>query len=448
MYAIVDIETTGGSAAYHKITEVAVIIHDGQKILEEWQSLINPERGIPAGITALTGISNEMVANAPKFYEVAKDIYQLLEKNIFVAHNVNFDYSFLKKEFHELGATLSFKKLCTVRLSRKIFPGLKSYSLGQLCDWLGIQIEDRHRAMGDAKATATLMERLVANDTKGHISDFLKGNTQEAALPPHLPKSVFDQLPEKTGVYYFHDQHGEVLYVGKAKDIKKRVRSHFSSSDVVYKQRMKDQIYDITYELCGDEMIAYLFESYEIKRLFPMYNRAQKFASAKYGLYHYEDGNGNQRLSIGKVAKGHLPLMSFTSFDRARNYLMNQVRKFELNPALCSLPASQSMYFGYTFKADGHAQTQHNERLAAAITSMKNDNGTYCLIGEGRTFSEGSVVLVEEGKYQGFGYYMKQDAFDTIEQVRDVIRLFPDNADVQRIIRQFTNERTLLTFDQ
>ena len=448
MYAIVDIETTGGSAAYHKITEVAIIIHDGQQIVKEWQSLINPECGVPSGIAALTGISNEMVANAPKFYEVAKEVYQLLENNIFVAHNVNFDYSFLKKEFQELGAVLNLKKLCTVRLSRKVFPGLKSYSLGRLCDSLGIHIENRHRAMGDAKATATLMGLLVKKDDKGYISSFLKRNTHEADLPPHLPKSVFDQLPETTGVYYFHGEHREVLYVGKAKDIKKRVRSHFSSSDVIYKQRMKDQVYDITYELCGDEMIAYLFESYEIKRLFPMYNKAQKFTSAKYGLYHYEDGNGNQRLSIGKVSKGHAPLVSFTSFDRARDYLIAQVKKFKLDPSLCSLPASQSMYFGYSFKVGDSQLTSHNERLIAAIDSMKNANSTYCLVGEGRTFGECSVVLVLEGKYQGFGYFMKEDAFENLEQVQQVIKPFPDNPDVQRIIHQFIGERTIFMLDQ
>ena len=304
MYAIVDIETTGGSAAFHKVTEVAILIHDGKRVVDEYQTLINPEKGIPIGITSLTGISNEMVADAPKFYEVAKDILEMLTGNIFVAHNVNFDYSFLKNEYKELGGNLNLNKLCTVRLSRKVLPGHKSYSLGRICDELGIENHARHRAMGDAKATAELMTMLIQNDTEEHIKKALKKNSKEADLPPYLPKTVFDALPDMTGVYYFHDEKGNVLYVGKANNIKKRIRSHFSSTDVVYKQGLKDKLYDITYEICGDEMIAFLLESFEIKRLFPVFNRAQKFPTGRYGLYHYEDGRGVHRLSIGKAGLG------------------------------------------------------------------------------------------------------------------------------------------------
>ena len=406
MYAIVDIETTGGSAAYHKITEVAILIHDGNQVVDEYQTLINPERGIPIGITSLTGISNEMVTEAPRFFEVAKDIYELLDGNVFVAHNVNFDYSFLKREFQELGGNLNLSKLCTVRLSRKILPGYKSYSLGTLCEQLGIENHARHRAMGDARATAELMTLLLETDNNGEIEKFLKRNSKEADLPPYLPKSVFEELPDTTGIYYFHDEHGKVIYVGKANNIKKRVRGHFASTDVVYKQGLKDKLYDISYEVCGDELIAFLLESYEIKRLFPMFNKAQKFPTGRYGLYHYEDGKGAQRLSIGKVSKGHQPLISFTSFDRARSYLIKVVKEHDLNPELCSLPASMMKYFGYSFKSlDSEEQNAQNQKLIEAIQSIKSDNQTYCLLGRGREYPEKSVVLVENGAYKGFGYY-------------------------------------------
>ncbi len=448
MYAIVDIETTGSSAAYHKITEVAILIHDGERIVDEFQSLINPEKGIPIGITSLTGISNEMVEHAPKFYEIAKEVYELLEGNIFVAHNVNFDYSFLKKEFQDLGGNLNLNKLCTVRLSRKIIPGHRSYSLGRLCEALGIENQARHRAMGDARATAELMTLLIQNDTEGHIEKSLKRNSKEADLPPYLPKKTFEELPESTGVYYFHDEHGKVIYVGKANNIKKRIRGHFASTDVVYKQGLKDKLYDITYEVCGDELIAFLLESYEIKRLFPMFNKAQKFPTSRYGLYHYEDGRGAQRLSIGKVAKGHLPLISFTSFDRARSYLIQIVKEFELNPELCSLPAGVMKYFGYSFKTPTKEKfEEENQKLLNAIQTIKDDSQTFCLMGNGRTFDEKSVVLVEEGAYQGFGYYEQDRSFDTIESVKEVITSYPDNPDVQRIINQFFDKRKSIVFN-
>lgn len=441
MYAIVDIETTGGSAAYHKITEIAILIHDGKRVVDEYQTLINPDRGIPIGITSLTGISNEMVADAPRFYEVAKDIFQLLEGNVFVAHNVNFDYSFIKKEFQDLGGNLNLKKLCTVRLSRKVLPGYKSYSLGRLCDELGIENQARHRAMGDARATALLLDILIENDEDDQIAKFLKRNSREADLPPYLPKKVFDDLPSGTGVYYFHDEHGKVLYVGKANDIKKRVRNHFSSTDVVYKQGLKDKLYDISYEICGDEMIAFLLESSEIKKHFPPFNKAQKFTTAKYGLYHYEDGAGNQRLSIGKASKGHIPLISFTSFDRARNYLITLVKTHELHPELCSLPAAMMKYFGYSFTASQKDQEEFNTRLFAALEAIKADSQTYCLLGKGRSYEERSVVLIEKGKYKGFGYYDDDQAFETVMAVRDIIQEFPDTPDVQRIINQFVEKR-------
>ncbi len=443
MYAIVDIETTGSSAAYGKITEIAILIHDGKRVVDEFQSLINPECGIPMGITSLTGISNEMVMNAPKFYEIAKEVYQLLEGNVFVAHNVNFDYSFIKKEFQELGGTFNLNKLCTVRLSRKIFPGLKSYSLGRLSEHFSIENSARHRAMGDARATAELMDLLLANDS-GQIDQFLKRNSKEADLPPNLAKEVFEELPELTGVYYFHDEHGKVLYVGKANSIKARIRNHFSATDVIYKQGLKDLIHSISFELCGDEMIAFLLESYEIKRLFPQFNKAQKYPSSKFGLYHYQDSRGFHRLSIGKVQRGHIPIRSFTSFDKARTFLIQFVKEHNLDPELCSLPASMMKYFGYSFKgSDEEALKQRFEKALELINDVKN---TYCLFGNGRTTGERSVVLIEEGVYKGFGFFDVNESEDSLEYIKDVIKTYPDNPEVHRIVNQYKEKREILTF--
>ena len=245
-----------------------------------------------------------MVKNAPRFSDVAERIFTLLQDNIFVAHNVNFDYSFIKHQLAGCGYELTSNKLCTVRLSRKIFPGLASYSLGKICGYLDIQIEDRHRAGGDAKATVALLEKLLENDRSDSIRKFLKKTSKEQSLPPNVPREHYERLPDLPGVYYFHDQRGKVVYVGKAKQIKKRVSSHFSNNSTSkQKQDFLRSIHKITYEVCGNELVALLLESHEIKRLWPEYNRSQKHYEPKFGIIHYTDQRGITRLAIQNLKK-------------------------------------------------------------------------------------------------------------------------------------------------
>ena len=274
MYAIVDIETTGGYASANGITEIAILIYDGKEILERFRTLINPEIPIPVYIQALTGINDEMVRSAPLFKDVAQLIFDLLHKRIFVAHNVNFDFSFLHYHLAAAGYHLQTKKLCTVRLSRKIIPGLASYSLGRLCKQIGIEIIDRHRASGDAEATAMLFSMLLNKDSDGHISRALNQRSKEQSLPPHLPKEDIYKLPSVPGIYYFHDNKAKVVYVGKAKDIRKRVSSHFlNNKPGRQKQEFLRDIHHITFQECGTELISFILEAVEIKRLWPSYNR-------------------------------------------------------------------------------------------------------------------------------------------------------------------------------
>jgi DNA polymerase-3 subunit epsilon len=202
-YTVVDIETTGNGYKGQKITEISIFVFDGKKVLDEYTTLVNPEQNIPAFITNLTGITNAMVRNAPKFYEVAKKIEEITKDTIFVAHNVNFDYNIIQAEFKSLGFDFKRKKLCTVRLTRKIVPGLKSYSLGNICVDENIPINGRHRAKGDAEATTELFRRLIERDDNFIINSFLNPRSRQATLPPLLEKIVVDNLPEKHGVYYF-----------------------------------------------------------------------------------------------------------------------------------------------------------------------------------------------------------------------------------------------------
>ncbi|HZX74260.1 MAG TPA: exonuclease domain-containing protein, partial [Cyclobacteriaceae bacterium] len=333
MYAIVDIETTGGYADNHRVTEVAIYHHDGIRITDYFHTLINPGRKIPYFITGLTGITSAMVEDAPAFEDVAQEIFERLKDRVFVAHNAHFDYSFLKKEFEEVGINWNSKKLCTVRLSRKIIPGLHSYGLGRLAESLGIRIPNRHRAGGDAEATAKIFEILLHRDDSGVIVKALKRNSGETILPPNLPREEFNKLPAKPGVYYFHDARGTVIYVGKAINIKKRIAGHFTGEAREWnRSNIRNEIHGISFELTGTELIALILEAQEIQRLWPKYNLAQKYKTEEWGVYDYEDRNGYLRFCVNTVTRGNKPLIAFTSKGDAWNFMWEKVKEYDLCP--------------------------------------------------------------------------------------------------------------------
>jgi DNA polymerase-3 subunit epsilon len=441
MYAIVDIETTGGSAAYHKITEIAIVIHDGQRVIDSFETLINPERPIPSGITALTGISDNMVEDAPLFSEVAAQILPLLENKIFVAHNVNFDYAFLKAEFNAIGIQFQRKKLCTVRLSRKIFQGLSSYSLGNLCNSLGIEIMNRHRAGGDAAATAVLLDLLLKKDLDGFIEYSLNKRSKEAMLPPNLPREQYDCLPEEAGVYYFHDKNGKVVYVGKAGNLKDRVSTHFSgATNTKNRQLFLNTICGVTYELCGNELISLLLENEEIKKHWPRYNRSYKAVTLNCGIYHYEDQLGFQRLSIGKAGKRDKPVLTFKSMQEATTFLLSKIKAYNLCLRLCGiiLPNECCTPDGAGWSCpvcNGNATAQtYNKKFQLAYTSFRETEKSFVIVGKGRVPGESTLVVVEQGRYLGFGYIQEEVPISTFRDFRDKVKYCYDNQDVQGII--------------
>jgi DNA polymerase III subunit epsilon len=248
MFAIVDIETTGGSPADNRIIEIAVIVHDGREITAEFQSLVNPGMPVPKFITVLTGISDQMVKDAPSFGEIAHEVLKLLGDKVFVAHNVNFDYSFLRREFARVNLSFNQRRACTIRLSRRLLPGLPSYSLGNLCRQVGIEIYNQHRAGGDARATARLLELLLEKDNCGAINEAIKKSSRELSLPPHLNRKDFDTLPNRAGIYRFHDSKGRIIYIGKAVNIKKRVAGHFAlGSESRSKLNFINEIVSVSY---------------------------------------------------------------------------------------------------------------------------------------------------------------------------------------------------------
>lgn len=449
MYAIVDIETTGGFAENHRITEIAIYHHDGMGVTGKYHTLINPGRSIPHYITGLTGITTEMVWDAPSFEQVAQSVFQQLDGKIFVAHNAHFDYSFLKKEFEQVGINWQSKKLCTVRLSRKIIPGLRSYSLGSLAESLGINILNRHRAGGDAEATTKIFDQLLRRDRDGYILKMLKRNSGETILPPNLPKEDFDRLPAKPGVYYFHDAHGHVIYVGKAINIKKRIAGHFTGDAREWsRSKIRNEIHHISFELTGNELIALILESQEIRRLWPKYNQAQKFRVEEWGVFDYEDRNGYLRFSVNVVARGSRPLIRFSSKGEVWNFLWEKVRDYKLCPKLSGLQVAKGLCFDYQ-SGECHGACmgiesvrKYNKRVEKAIRSFREDGETVAIVGRGRSMEENSLVLIEKGNYLGFGFIDREVSIVDFESARNYIRPSVETPTVQNLINSYlTNPR-------
>lgn len=444
MFAIVDIETTGGHAAAHGITEIAIVLHDGKGIVDQFTTLINPNQPIPYFIQSLTGITDAMVAKAPQFETVADEIFKRLNGAVFVAHNVNFDYSFVMHYLSKAGFDYQSKKLCTVRLARKIIPGLASYSLGKLCRQLDIEIQNRHRALGDAYATAQLLNLLLEKDKEGHITESLKKISKEHSIPPHLSADKLLHLPASPGVYYFYNQAGKVIYVGKAKNLKKRVNSHFSNNSTKkQKQDFIKDIHNISYEICGTELMAILLESTEIKRLWPAYNRSQKHYEPAFGIYDYEDQNGYIRLCIDKLKPQIQPLITFRLYADAVSYIHKIVGEFELCPKLCGAQDSRFPCVGLEKQmckgACEHLEqvADYNQRVQLLIDELMQLKPTYAVKQKGRNIDEQSYLLVEQGKFYGMGYVTNDTSIDTIEDLKEHLKPLKENFFTRQVITKY-----------
>ncbi|MFW5699609.1 MAG: exonuclease domain-containing protein [Bacteroidota bacterium] len=445
MYAIIDIETTGGSPVHEKITEIAIFIHDGIQVVDEFVTLINPEKYIPGHITGLTGITNEMVADAPKFYEVAKHIVELTEGKLFVAHNSSFDYNFIRNEFKTLGYNFFRKQLCTVKLSRKLIPARKSYSLGKLCAELNININGRHRAAGDAMATVKLFELLLKKNKT--IADSVLDEmtlVSTKGFHPDFDRKKIDALPEEPGIYYFHNDRGDIIYIGKSKNIRNRVMSHLLNKSTKKALEMKSNILDISVQKTGNELIALLEESEEIKKHRPLYNKAQRRAYFYYGLYSRFDKRGYLCFSLEKNSADHRkPITTFVNKTEARKIIHHFTEKLNLCQTLTGLDEGAAECFYYRLRqchgaCRGEEPTEdYNKRAIQLINALSMGNESFFIIDAGRHAEERSVVKVYNGKYIGYGFVDINEGISSLETLDECITPKTDNREVQGIIKQY-----------
>ena len=430
-FGIVDIETTGGSAAMNSITEIAIIIYDGQTILSTYQTLLKPDHCIPLHIQSLTGITNEMVADAPTFSSVASEINQLLKDKIFIAHNVHFDYSFILEALRKEGYQWKAQRLCTVRLARQFFKNLPSYSLGKLCHFLGIEINGRHRAFGDAQATVKLLERMRRQDLALFNQLLVKSTAKEQRLPTNISSDVIENIPFTVGVYLFKNASGKIIYVGKAVNLRKRVLSHLvGNKPDQRRQNFINEICDIQFYETGTELMALLFECNLIKKIWPIYNRALKKFEPKFGLISFEDQKGYLRLAICKMSKSVYPLYYFNSVLESTQFLLQLIKKNGLAYHLCSFYSSEhqpqpsnsnKMELVYP---DVKA---YNILVNKAIDSLEDTKTSFVIIDKGRNFQEQSFIYFRQNQVYALGFIDKEIEVTNIEDYVDASHLVLNN---------------------
>lgn len=278
--AFVDLETTGATATADRITEVGIVAVDETGV-HEWSSLVNPGTRISEFIERLTGISNAMVATAPRFEDLAAGIAARLEGRLFFAHNARFDYGFLKNEFCRAGLRFQAPLLCTVKLSRRLFPQFHKHNLDSLIERHGLPVTDRHRALGDARAIHHFWQQLQRDLDPAVLAEAVAALTARPSLPPQLDPAILDELPEVPGVYLFYGENDLPLYVGKSKDIRQRVLSHFAGDHSSAKEMaLSQQLRRIEWRETAGEIGALLLEAALVKELQPVHNRRLRASEA------------------------------------------------------------------------------------------------------------------------------------------------------------------------
>ena len=440
MFAIIDIETCGGKFEFRKgrIIEISILIHDGVSVVEKFTTLINPECYISPFFRGLTGISNEMVEDAPKFHEVAKKIHDLTENKIFVAHNVGFDYGFVKEEFASLGFKYKRDTLCTVRLSRKLIPGRKSYSLGNLCESLGIENKARHRAEGDAVATAKLFDILM--QIKSDHPQYKTKGVDELMVRriDKIKKYILDKLPEECGVYYFLDQEQNIIYIGKSTNMYSRAMSHFNTKEQKGK-KMLNELYNVDFIKTGSELIALLLESEEIKKHKPKFNKRRKAESFTHTIDWFMDDKGIVNFKIIEYNLAENALMSFTSYFSARERLESLLDENVLCLRYCGLTDSEAICFNHQIKkcngicAEEEEIEIYNKRANEIFKNYIFEHPNFAIIDKGRSTGERSLILIENGKFSGFGYFDEYAQLNSSEDFKNIIKpinYYPDADDL------------------
>ena len=444
MYAILDIETTGGKYDEEGITEIAIYRHDGETITDQFSSLVNPQIEIQPFVQKLTGISGKMLQNAPKFYEIAKRVVQITEDCVIVAHNAAFDYRILQTEFRRLGFAFERKSLCTVSLSQLLLPDQPAYSLGKLVRNLGIPFSDQHRAQGDAKVTVKLFELLLEKDLHKNILKAHISSEHPNKVPPKFLE-VIDGLPSEMGVYYIHNSKNEIIYIGKSNNIKKRILNHLTGKSK--KARViQNEIHKVTFALTGGELVSLLKEQNEIKTNAPKLNKAMKYRIFPMGI-RLDDSVEYQELIVEQIKKEHTYFSVYKNSKSAKSAIFNWTENY----GICLKKTSLSNKTGTCFlhevnKCDGactgkETPDSYRKKIKLLLADFEYPFSDFIITSKGRKLGESSFIYIKGNVFLGYGYYELNHQIKNDKQIMSRLISMEDNPDVQKLIRSFLSRK-------
>jgi DNA polymerase III subunit epsilon len=403
--AIVDVETTGTSAIYGRVIEIAVIRVEGRQVVETFESLVNPECYIHPSIEGLTGITNAMVAGAPTFGDIARKVQRMLKGAIFVAHNARFDYGFLRQEFARRGVDFNARCLCTVKLSRRVFPGAGRHDLSTIIDRHKLDCPSRHRAMGDAHAVWEFLRVVWNRVPEEEFGEVLSKVMKEGRLPTEIGRDDMRRLPEEPGVYLFFGKDGELLYVGKSKNIRARVQGHFTNDHRSAKEmEMCRSLHKVEARTTPGELGALLLESRLIKELRPIFNSVSRSTRKMLVARRRLGTSGYVTVTLEEIE--HIPrgdhqsiLAVFKSSRQAQETLRKMAKEHRLCLGLLGLERNRGYCFGYHLHQCNGAcggeepPAVYNQRLHDAFARRLVKTWPY----------KGSVLIEERNPRSGDG---------------------------------------------
>ena len=423
MYAIIDIETTGGDYDEEGITEIAIYQYDGFKITDQFCSLINPKKQIQPFVKKLTGINEKMLEKAPIFFEVAKRIVEITRNCIIVAHNAAFDYRILKTEFKRLGYVFERETICTINLSKELLPDQREFSLGKLVSNLGIPFSIRHRAFGDAQATLKLFELLIEKDVKKNIiKEHIKILNNNKASKRFL--KIIDNLPSKMGIYYILDAHKKIIYIGKSKNIKQSVTQYLTSSN---KKSLiiQNKISQVSFSLTGGQLVTLLKQQIEIKINSPVLNASSKYRIYPIGI-RVDDKKTYHRIIIEQVKKNFKYLTVFKNKIDAEKEILILAEKFEiyLNNS------------NFSFK-EKESPKKYNCKVKKLSKSFSYPFPNFLIIENGRKHGEFTFILIKNNQFRGYGYFELNHQIKTMSQINSRLISMEENNDTKKLIYSF-----------
>ena len=444
LFTIIEIEFTGMNLKTDHILEIAMVKHNGKKIIERYHSLVNPSKEISPFLLALTGLSQKKLDKAPFFEDIAEAILNFTEDTILAGINIRRTYALLKREFKRYDRRFQRKHICVSQLIEQHFNTTHPKTMSSVCRDLNIPYSNEYSLKKKVSAGSKVFKKLFIEGKKDPKLEKkrIHQSAMAAKFPIHVPHEKVAALPNAVGVYYFLDHKGRIVYLGKSKNIRSRVLQHFNSDlDSFDKHEMKDQIYDLQYRLTGSELIALLLESDEIKRYMPKFNRAQRRRRYRYGVYMDTDEMGWKNLNIDILRWEQKPLKKFNQHWHAVSFILNQAFQFQISlPSLNIKELEQWLKrFSYEeelFFMETDNMETHNfkmEKLAEFYTYPQSD---MLIIDKGRSDEERSVVLIEKDYYKGFCFVPQAKETD-IHFIKDQLIPFRENPDIQQIIRNY-----------